>query len=509
MKEVNTKSRTYNVIFNAFANVGGQIITLVLSFLTRIVFIRTFGENYLGINGLFSNILTVLSLAELGVSSAIVYSMYKPIANKDYEKLSALMNYYKKLYHTIGLVVAILGLMVVPFLKVLVNVNADIGNVTFYYLLYLSNSVASYFLVYKTAILTADQKNYIIKICNVIVCSVQFIVLTAVAFIFKNFYLYLTIQIGFSIINNAICSRIAEKKYPFINKKVELEKKEKRTLWENIVSMFSYQVGNVILNNTDNILISVIVNTVAVGFYSNYSMIIASISTFIQLIFTSIQASIGNLVAEGNKEKQYQIFNVIQFMSFWVTSFCVICFSVLFQDAITILYTDYYLLDYRIVLVCIFNFYIQFILYPIYCYRSTVGLFKQTRWIMLFTSVINLVLSIGLGYFWGLFGILFATGISRILTNFWYEPIKLFKIYFKKSVRVYFVKQLGSVIITGVMVAGMLWLCGLLSAFNINIRFIIKVLMCGIIPNIVYLLVFGKTKEFTYLKNIIISRVRK
>lgn len=506
---MNTKSRTYNVIFNALANVGGQIIALVFSFLTRIVFIRTFGENYLGINGLFSNILTVLSLAELGVSSAIVYSMYKPIADKDYEKLSALMNYYKKLYHIIGLVVAILGLMILPFLKFLVNVNDDIGNVTIYYLLYLLNTVASYFIVYKTSILTADQKNYVVKICNVAVSVVQFIVLTVVAFVFKNFYLYLSIQIGFSIINNVICSRIAEKKYPFINKKVELEKKEKKTLWSNIMSMFSYQVGNVILNNTDNILISVLVNTVAVGFYSNYSMIVASISTFIQLIFTSIQASIGNLVAEGNEEKQYQIFNIIQFMSFWVTSFCVICFSVLFQDAITILYTEHYLLDYPIVLSCILNFYIQFIMYPIYCYRSTVGLFKQTKWIMFFTSMINLVLSIFLGRVWGLFGILLATGISRVVTNFWYEPIKLFKIYFKKPVKVYFVKQLVSLIITIIMTVGMLWLSQFLVPFNVFVRFIIKILMCGIIPNITYCIVFGKTKEFLYLKKIVINKIKR
>ena len=444
---MNDKSRTHNTIFNA--------LTIVLNFLTRIVFIKAFGENYLGINGLFSNILSVLALAELGVSGAIVYCMYKPIVEKDYKHLAALMNYYKKLYQTIGIVVAILGLLVVPFLSVLVNIEANIGNITFYYLLYLLNTVASYFLVYKTSILTADQKDYVIKICKVVISVIQFCVLSIVALQLHNFYIYLLFQIGFSILNNYICSKVAERMYPFINEHVELPQEEKRQIWNNISSMFSYQIGNVILNNTDNILISVMISTIVVGYYSNYSMIVAAISTFIQLIFGSVTASIGNLVAEGNESKQRDIFNVLQLMSFWVTSFSVICFCVLFQDCISILYTTHYLLNYDIVIVCAFNFYIVNILYPIYCYRNTVGLFKDTKMIMLFTSLINLVLSIILGKVIGLFGILVATGLSRILTNFWFEPIKLFKKYFKASVFPYFLKQIISAVLTVILCAFM------------------------------------------------------
>jgi len=505
---LNTKSRTYNVLFNAVANIGGQILTLVFSFLTRIVFIHAFGESYLGINGLFTNILSVLSLAELGVSSTIVYCMYKPIVDKDYHRLTALMNYYKKLYRVIGTVVAVIGLILVPFLDKLVNLDVDIGNVTFYYLLYLLNTVSSYFLVYKTAILTADQKSYIIKICRVAITAVQFVVLAIVALVLKNFYAYLSLQIGFSILHNVICSRIAQKQYPFIADKAELEKSEKNKIWSNIFSMFSYQVGNVLLNNTDNILISILVNTVAVGFYSNYSMIVLSVGTFLQLLFSSIQASVGNLAAEGNETKQYQIFNVIQFMSFWTTSFCVVCFMVLFQDAITILYTDHYLLGYDIVTVCAINFYVQYILYPIYCYRSTVGLFRQTRWIMLFTSVINIVLSIVFGKIWGLFGILLATSISRIVTNFWYEPIKLFHIYFKQNAVQYFLKQFGAAAITIVLVIPMVCISRCMDGMDLYLRFITKIAMCIIIPNTVFFVLFRKTTEFRYLRQIVEKKLK-
>lgn len=503
---MNTNTRTYNTIFNAFANVGAQIITMIVSFMTRIVFIKAFGENYLGISGLFSNILSVLSLAELGVSSAIIYCMYKPIADKNYQKIAALMNYYKKLYTAIGVTVAVLGLILVPFLKILINIPGDIGNVTFYYLLYLLNTVSSYFLVYKTSILLADQKNYIIKICNLAVLGVQFCALSAVAYIYRNFYIYLILQIAFSILNNLICSKIAEKKYPFINDKAELDKKEKKQIWTNIISMFSYQIGNVFLNNTDNILISVLVNTATVGFYSNYVLFIYAVNVFVQLIFGSVQASIGNLAAAGNEEKQFEIFKVLQLLSFWICLFSTVSFAVLFQDSIKILYGAHYLLEYKIALVCSFNFYMLNILQPIYCFRNTVGLFKQTKMIMVFTGIINLILSVIWGKLWGLFGILLATGVARIITNFWYEPIKLFKIYFKKPVSAYFIKQVLYAIVTVLVVWLMVGLCNAMENINFYVRYILKILLCIIIPNGILSLIFWKRPEFVYLKNKILKK---
>ena len=194
---MNHKSRSYNSAVNAVVNIIAQLVILLINFGTRKIFIVAFGENYLGISGLYSNILSVLSLAELGVSSAILYCLYKPVAENNYDYINALINYYKKLYRIIGLFVAAIGLLVVPFLDYLVNIEADVGNITLYYLLYLANVVVSYFLVYKTAILMADQKNYVIKICTAVVQVVQFVVLTIIAFVFRNYTLYLALQILF------------------------------------------------------------------------------------------------------------------------------------------------------------------------------------------------------------------------------------------------------------------------------------------------------------------------
>lgn len=489
---MNQKSRSYNSAVNAVVNIIAQFIIFLINFGTRKIFIVAFGENYLGISGLYSNILSVLSLAELGVGSAILYCLYKPIAENDYAHVNALINYYKKLYRIIGLVVAATGLLVVPFLDYLVDIEADIGNITLYYLLYLANIVASYFLVYKTAILTADQKNYVIKICTAIVQIIQFAVLTVIALVFRNYTLYLALQILFSILINVVSSLVASKKYPFINGKNQIDAEEKKTIWTNIKAMFAYQVGNVVVNHTDNILISVLVGTITVGFYSNYSMVVSAVSTFTALIFTSVQASIGNLAAKESFERQYVVFKKLSVVSFFITSFATVSFITLFQDFITILYTDYYLLDFNIVIACSLNFYILNILQPIYCYRNTVGLFKQTKQVMIYTAILNIILSIILGKICGLFGILIATFISRLLTNFWFEPVKLYKLYFHKPAKEYFIDQTINAACTIMMIVALLVISIPLNGINLYGRFLIKIALCMVIPCIVCIIRYRK-----------------
>lgn len=498
-EDMNHKSRSYNSVVNAIVNIIAQFIILLINFGTRKIFIVAFGENYLGISGLYSNILSVLSLAELGVGSAILYCLYKPIAENDYNHINALINYYKKLYRVIGLFVAVMGLLVVPFLDYLVNLEVDVGNITIYYLLYLTNIVASYFLVYKTAILVADQKNYVIKICTAIVQILQFVVLSVIALVLHNYTLYLTLQILFSILTNIVCSIVATKRYPFINGKNQIGAEEKKTIWENIKAMFSYQVGNVVVNHTDNILISILISTVTVGFYSNYSMVISAVSTFAMLIFNSVQASIGNLAAKEDSMRQYAVFKDLSVIGFCLTSFATVSFLTLFQDFITILYTEHYLLDYKVVIACSLNFYMVNIMQPIYCYRNTVGLFKETKRIMLYTALLNIVLSIILGKICGLFGIIFATFVSRIVTNFWYEPVKLYRTYFHLSPSKYFLEQFFYAICTLIMAAILLGISIPLNNVNVYGRFLIKILLCIIVPFSFFIVRFRKTKTFSIL----------
>lgn len=506
-----SNSRIKNSILNVSTSIINQVLSLILNFIVRTVFIKVLGESYLGINGLFSNILSVLSLAELGIGSAIIYSMYKPLAEKDEEKLTALINYYKTLYNRIAMIVMAVGLSIVPLLKYLVNFEFKMDNQVLFYLLYLTNTVVSYLLAYKTSIVTADQKQYKLKpyyMCFSILTSlVQIFVISK----FHNYVLYILVQISFSIITNIVCAKKSSEMYSFINNKgTSLSIEEKHSIWSNIKSMFCYQIGGVILNNTDNILISVLIGTVWVGYYSNYSMIVNAIVGFTSLIFTSIQGSIGNLNVDTNdSNKKYFIFNVLNLISFWVYGFCSVCFCVLFQDFIRIWLGEKYILNISIVFVIVFNYYITGVLYPIWCYRNTIGLFKHTKYIMLIASFLNLLLSILGAKLFGLFGIFLATGLSRIMTNVWFEPYKLYKIYFNKPVKKYYITQILYFILLSTIIFIMYLITSNIIIKNAYILICIKLILCIIIVNTIFYFFFRKTDEFVYIKNSIIKKLLK
>lgn len=492
-------SRIQNSQRNFYISILSQIITLILSFVSRTVFVRTLGMDYLGINGLFTNIISVLSLAELGVGTAIVYSMYRPLAEHDTKKLAALTQYYCSLYKMIAIIVLLVGLGIFPFLDSIINLDTAIPNVKYYYLLFLGETVTSYLIIYKTSIITADQKGYIVTknrmLANIIASVLQIAVLVSI----KNYVIYLMIRILIPLAANYYSSRVASKLYPFIDDKESLSKEERRSIWNNIKSMFLYRVGGVILNNTDNILISSLINTTLVGMYSNYSMLITRVTGFTSLIFSSVQASLGNLNVDANEEKKYEIFNILSLLSFWVYAFCSVCFCILFQDFIAIWLGTEYQLPQDVVYIAVLNFYFEGVLYPIWCYRQTTGLFHETKYTMLVASTINLILSIILGKQIGLFGIFVATAISRICTNLWYDPYILFKKYFNMSPKEYFMKQLLYILTIIVLVAIGQWLFCLLSISNIYFRFIVKTGYCILVPNFIFLLFFYRTEEFRYI----------
>ena len=279
------ESRIYNSTKNIILGIVSQILTLILNFGTKIVFVRILGAEYTGINGLFSNVITILSVAELGMGSAIIYSMYKPLAENDQKRISELMNFYKKIYNIVAITIFIIGIGLVPFIKYLVNTSVEIEHINVYYLLFLINTVASYIFASRTVILNANQKLYIIKIYNFIIYFIQCILQIVILLLTRNFIFYLIVQILSTLITNIVGAIITEKMYPYIKQKSELPKDERKKIFENMKSMLYYKIGGVILNNTDNILISILVGTVWVGYYSNYLIVISAIEAFTTIVF--------------------------------------------------------------------------------------------------------------------------------------------------------------------------------------------------------------------------------
>lgn len=319
----------------AFA-LGGQILNILMSFAMRTVFVNTLGEVYLGVNGLFTNILMVFSLADLGVGTAIIYAMYKPVAEHDTHKIQALMNMYGRAYRTIGMVIIGMGLAMTPFIRYLVKTDQDIPDLQVIFLLFVANTASTYFFAYKGTLITAHQKNYIVTnvvySTSILCYGVQIVVMLLT----HNYILTLSIQVGTNILQNIITMLIANKMYPYIKKRnnESLRRREKRGIYRNMGALVFYRTGQVIINGTDNIVISAMVGIVESGIYSNYLLLTTTIKNLLQQVFHAITASVGNLNVEESNETKYNVYNAIYFGNFWLFGFSTVCFWVLFNPFI-------------------------------------------------------------------------------------------------------------------------------------------------------------------------------
>lgn len=437
-----SNSRSKNAMLNIMFGYIAQIGILILSVIGRKIFLNFLSVEYLGINGLFSNILMVLSLAELGLDTAVLYSLYKPVADNAISLVNSLLAYFKKVYTILAIGVLIVGLAIIPFLKYIVKSSINNTELIVYYLLFLVNTVASYFVAHKIAFLSACQEQRVQKIVTLLSNLILQVLHILVLLILKNYYAYVCATVVTTIISNVILSAVCNKIHPELKNKEEPVIFDKKPIRSRVYSTFIYKICGVAINNTDNILISMLVSTAAVGLYSNYYMVISALQGFIAIISTSLISGIGNLGANGNEKRQYEVFNLALFFYNFIATLGLVGFSLLFNDVIKLWLGSSYLFDNKTVFIIAFNFYITNAVTPIWVYREANGLFEQVRYLMLIRASINIVLSIFLGKICGVFGILLATALSQIATSFWYEPSILFKNVFQVSVLHYWKRQI-------------------------------------------------------------------
>ena len=495
-------SRTFNSIRNTVFALGEQICYSVFSFICRTVFIYTLGKTYLGFSGLFSDILTLLSLAELGIGTAITYSMYKPTAEKDYKRVAAMLNEYKKLYMIIGISMTIAGLCLTPFLSFFVSDIPELPELPLIYILYLLNTTGSYFFIYKKSILITRQKNYVASLIYIAATTCQNILQIVCLLVFRNFILYLIIQLCATLGNNICISIYVNRKYPFIKtyKTERIDKTTKKQLFKNVRAMFASKLSSAVVTSTSNILISKFVSTIVLGLYSNYTMFTTMIRTIVSKIFEALVGSIGNLVVTESRERIYRTFRSIWFINFWLVSFCITTLYILVNPFIELWVGETFLLDGKIVFLICLNLYMRLMRNTFLSFQDTFGLFVELRWKCIAEAIINLVVSLYLllGLDMGIYGILLGTFISNLVTSFWYEPYLLFVKKFGKSWLVYFVLFIKYIVVT-VAVGGISYLvCHFIIPFNGWGGFILKLLTCCIVTNLLYFLLFFKTADFHF-----------
>lgn len=441
--ESRSKKSARNIIIGFIT----QISLMAFAFSTKTVFVRLLGVEYNGVHGLYSNILSILSLSELGIGNVLNYALYQALKEDNQEKVRSLVEYFKKIYYIIAFIVLGIGVALVPVLPYIVNSALPQDKLILYYLLYLLNSVASYFVVYKTTVMVANQDNYIKNIFDASFTFLMYIVQIIYILIFKDFLGYLIIQVTCTIIKNVVLNVIANKKYPYLrgNNMDTTIPIDKHQLSSNIKATFFYKIATVILNNTDNILISVIVGTVYVGYYSNYYMIVTYIAAFVNIFIAGITASLGNLNAEHDNEASYRMFSILSLVFSFVGVITTSVFINCMQDFISIWLGTQHVQNFSWVIAIVINNYYNILISPVWMFRETMGLFKQVKYLMLITAFLNLVFSIVLGILFGVPGILIATVLARVTSQFWYEPKLLFRYKFKRSSKLFFVNQVKQV----------------------------------------------------------------
>lgn len=494
MKIERSKNAARNIVFSWIM----QIYSLLIPFIIRTVMIRTLGIEYTGLNGLFTSILSVLNLAELGVGSALTFSMYRPIAEDDSEKICALMNLYKNYYRIIGLVILVIGLAVTPFIPKLIKSDTPDGiNIYFLYLINLASTVITYWMfAYKNCLLTAHQRNDISSKVTMVVKTLLYTTQLVILCVFKSYYGYVTAIIVFGIIGNIATAVVVDKLFPQYHAKGLLPKQEIKVINRKVKDLFTSKIGSVILNSADTIVISSFLGLSTLAIYQNYYSILMIVDGFVTVIYGSCTAGIGNSLITESEEKNYDDLKTFLFIVSWISAFCSCCFATLYQPFMICWVGSENMLSYSYVICfCIF-FYVRQINTLLNTFKDAAGIWHRDRFRPLVTALSNLVLNLILVNYIGLYGVLLSTVVTTTLIGMPWLIGNLFTEIFHKSVKSFLIKAFEYVLVAVISVAASLFVTKLLNVSSAPISIVINLIISLIIPNLLYLLLFYKSNEF-------------
>lgn len=505
--------RTKNSLKNMIASMVSNILTIIIGIVAQAIFIKILGSEYLGLNSLFNNVISMLAIAELGIGSAIVYNLYKPIAENNIEQIKSLMQFYKKNYQVIGIVVAIIGLMLIPFLKYIVNIETITININVYfvYLLFLLDTVFSYFLSYKRSLLYATQQNSIISIIHIGYVLILNLLQLIILFFTKNYYLYLLTRMVTRILENLVITYIANKNYPYLKDKnvKKLNKSLEKDIYTKIKALFFHKIGAFVVLGSDNIIISKFLGLATVGLYSNYYMIINAIQTIFSQIIQSTTASVGNLLVTESKQKSFLVFKKIRFLNYWLATFSCTCILVIMQSFIKIWIGDFYLLSTGVLIVLVFNLYQKLMRSSYSSFKEAAGIYYEDRFVPLVEATLNIIVSIFCCKLFGLAGVFMGTVISGLALWCYSYPKYVYKKLFDRNYIEYAKETIGYIILFILIASGTYYLSTIITFSNIYLEFISNVIISLIVPNVLLFIIFFKTDNFKYYSNLLKNVIKK
>ncbi len=494
--------RSAATLKNSIWGIIQQAIVCVLSMFSRKVMIDTIGVEGVGLNAFLTSVITMLSIAELGIGTSIVYHMYAPLASGDNAKISQLMQAYRNIYRVIATVITGLGLCLLPFMDRLVNdVSYSKKYVSLIFILFLIQSASSYLFTYKRSMFCADQKQYIVTVFDLCYRVFTIIVGIMVLKLTHELAYYILLLIVCTVAENILISRKADREYPFIKDRCErLPKAESKRIAKDVRSIFVGKVSAVITNSTDSILINTFVGTVQTGLYSNYNIVIGTLMATLRQFASAMRGSVGNLIATEPPQHIHRVFNRLLFIMFYIAAFCACCLTGLIDRFITLAFGNGLLLDRVTVFVCIFNLYMSTIDIPVWCFVAAAGLFRQDKYISIAGSAINLVISFVLGIKIGMAGILIGTSATYVI-QFILKIILFYKRFLKINCFAIFAKNTIYAAVTAAECAAVIFA----AAFADNVLanpyagFILCGALSAVIPLILNSIIFAATDEFRYV----------
>ncbi len=505
-------SRLENSTNNLFFSLFNSVFSSLLGLLSRTVFIRVLGTEYLGLAGLLGNVLGFLSITELGIATAIAFSLYKPLAEKDYKSVSALMSVYRKAYSVIGCVVLVSGFALFFTLDFFVPPEQQPKGTTFAYFTFLIKTVAGYFLSYKTTLISSDNQAFrlvpIYACMDIIGTVAQIIGLI----LFKNYILYLTIQAVCSITTMFLQNRYITKKYSYVNfnSKEQLNNEQKSQLKRNIGGLVIGKIGDYLVNSTDNLIITKLVSLSATGIYSNYLLIRNMVNGYIAAIFASTTASLGNVVAVESNERKKETFDVMMFFAYFIYSFEAVCFLCLFNPFIGEIWIGkQYVFNFITVFIIVANNFLTGLRIPLITMKGVAGTYMEDAWIPFAFAGINLVASIMLAKRMGVAGVFLGTIVGSMLTADWYRPIIIYRKVFNISPLSYYKKYLVYIVLGFANMLLAYGVCTFVNSGYVLLDFVIKAIIASTFPVVVNVIIFYRTTEFKLLKNIALRVLKR
>lgn len=504
-------SRLKNTLKNTVSGFILKILTLVLHFASRTIFVLYLGNDFLSVNGLLSSVFSFLNITELGIGAALVYAMYDPIAKNDRNKVKQYLAFYRKVYNILGLTVLGIGVILLPFVNYLVPEETTSVNVYLAFILFVANAVCSYyFYVNRLGFLSAMQQEYRLTISNMLsqIFTVVFQIIALV--LFHNYYFYLAVPIIALVVLRYSNGIFIGKWHPYIKEKPigKLAKEEKRVVFKNTYGLAIAKISAIMNNAVDNIVITAVIGLSTVGPYSNYILIMNMISGFASIGFMAVRPSVGNLHASSTVEHKLEIFHDLRLLSFWVYGICGVCYVCLVQQFIPIWIGGGYLMPLSLAIMVALNFVVIGLNSAVSIFREGCGLYYHGRYRPIFTALLNIVLSILFGKLWGSTGIIAATTLSILLTTIWYDAYIVYKyVFHARPMRYLFKYSFDIVLIVTIGLISYL-LCGLVYNDNI-LGLILRALICLLAFNILFWLTFNKNASYKKMSHLIFSLINR